>query len=121
MSKVIYKYEIDTIVVMPKGAEILSVQIQHGKPHMWALVDNKEQLEERQFNIIGTGWEMDFTNNKYIDTFQDGNLVWHVFEEVEGEYDAAYRDYVIRFKQYWGNKGYDVPSIETFIERNINK
>jgi hypothetical protein len=82
MNNVIYKYEIDTIVVMPKGAEILSVQMQHSKPHLWAIVNDNNELEERIFNIVGTGWEMDFNNNKYIDTFQDGNLVWHVFEEI---------------------------------------
>ena len=82
MNNIIYKYEIDTIVVMPKGAEILSVQMQHGKPHLWAIVNDNNELEERIFNIVGTGWEMDFSNNKYIDTFQDGSLVWHVFEEI---------------------------------------
>ena len=82
MYKVIYKYEIENIVVMPKGAEILSAQIQHGKPYLWALVNASNELEERIFNIIGTGWEMEFNNQKYIDTFQDGSLVWHVFEEI---------------------------------------
>ena len=83
MNTIIYKYEIDTIVVMPKEAEILCVQMQHGKPHLWALVNASNELEERVFNIIGTGWVMEFNNQKYIDTFQDGSLVWHVFEEIK--------------------------------------
>ena len=55
MSKVIYKYEVDTIVTMPDKAEILTVQLQNGRPWIWALVDISEQLVERNFNIIGTG------------------------------------------------------------------
>jgi hypothetical protein len=58
MSKVIYKYEVDTIVVMPIGAEILTVQLQNGKPWIWALVDKNNQLEERNFDIRGTGYEI---------------------------------------------------------------
>jgi hypothetical protein len=83
MSKVIYKYEVDTIVVMPIGAEILTVQLQNGKPWIWALVEWYNQLEERNFNVIGTGWEIEEVNHKYIATFQDGDMVWHVFEILE--------------------------------------
>jgi hypothetical protein len=80
MSKVIYKYEVDTIVTMPDKAEILTVQLQNGRPWIWALVDISEQLVERNFNIVGTGWELEEFNSKYIATFQDGSYVWHVFE-----------------------------------------
>lgn len=83
MSKVIYKYEVDTIVTMPDKAEILTVQLQNGRPWIWALVDISEQLVERNFNIIGTGWEIEEVNHKYIATFQDGSYVWHVFEILE--------------------------------------
>jgi hypothetical protein len=80
MSKVIYKYEVDTIVVMPDKAEILTVQLQNGSPWIWALVDTSEELVERNFNIVGTGWELEEFNHKYITTFQNGSYVWHVFE-----------------------------------------
>jgi hypothetical protein len=80
MSKVIYKYEVDTIVVMPDKAEILTVQLQNGRPWIWAMVDTDEALVERNFNVIGTGWEIEEFNSKYIATFQDGPMVWHVFE-----------------------------------------
>jgi hypothetical protein len=83
MSKVIYKYEVDTIVVMPIGAEILTVQLQHGTPWIWALVDRNNQLEERNFDIRGTGYEIEDINSKYIATYQEGPFVWHVFEILE--------------------------------------
>jgi hypothetical protein len=83
MSKVIYKYEVDNIVVMPHKAEILTVQLQNGRPWIWALVDTEKPSVERNFNVIGTGWEIEECNHKYIATFQDGDMVWHVFEILE--------------------------------------
>lgn len=39
----IYKYPIETVdqqqVKMPDGAQILTVQVQNGKPCLWAMVD----------------------------------------------------------------------------------
>ena len=56
---IIYKYpvileerfELD----IPEGAEILSVQMQRGKPKLWALVDPDINKVKREFLIIGTG------------------------------------------------------------------
>ncbi len=43
MTKNIFKYTLhlnDSIKIkMPVGAEILTVQLQYGKPQLWALVD----------------------------------------------------------------------------------
>jgi hypothetical protein len=81
MSRVIYKYEVNNgPIQMPKGAEILTVQMQHGKPMLWALVDIDHSNESRAIVIIGTGHDFDFPDYKYIATFQDGAYVWHVFE-----------------------------------------
>jgi hypothetical protein len=85
MAKVIWKYEIlienDFDVEMPKGAQILKVALQHGKPVMWALVDAAAEKEIRHFFVVGTGY---FLNNdgKHIDTFlmDQDRLVLHLFE-----------------------------------------
>jgi hypothetical protein len=81
--KTIYKYKIDYTgnIKMPKGAQVLCVQVQHNEPHLWALCEPDAEEEERHFDVYGTGWEID-RPGKYIGTFQlnDGSLVFHVFE-----------------------------------------
>lgn len=67
---------------LPKGAKILTVQVQFEKPQIWALVDPNADNEKRQFRMIGTGHEIKEKNLTYIGTFQmmGGHLVWHLFE-----------------------------------------
>jgi len=67
---------------MPKGAEILSVQIQHEKPTLWAICDTESKNETRNFSIYGTGHPINPNGKKFIATFQmaNGSLVWHLFE-----------------------------------------
>lgn len=71
-------------VVMPT-ATVLCVQVQNGRPYIWALVDPDTNLySERKFLIAGTGEEIDAHPDdlKYIDTWQmnGGSLVFHLFE-----------------------------------------
>lgn len=84
MTTTIYKYELpdDLILEMPKGAEVLTVQMQRGSPCLWARVDPEEQVEKRKFVIHGTGHPVPSSTGKYIATFQvdDETLVFHVFE-----------------------------------------
>ena len=86
MSKTIYKYPLQIIdeqwVNIPKGAEILTVQIQNGIPCLWAKVDAQEDNERRLIEIIGTGNPISNSDRKYISTIQleKGKLVFHVFE-----------------------------------------
>ncbi|MBQ8969210.1 MAG: hypothetical protein IJ064_05720 [Bacteroidaceae bacterium] len=69
---------------MPKGAKILTVQIQSGQPCIWAAVNPSSfENETRRFRIAGTGHPVeDAIIENYIGTFQmcDGKLVFHVFE-----------------------------------------
>lgn len=87
MEKEIWKYEISadqTIIEMPKDAEILSVQVQHEVPRIWALVDPENPIEERVIEIFGTGHKIpcEGISRKFIGTFQlyGGSLVFHLFE-----------------------------------------
>lgn len=83
--KTIYKYELtsqDASMKLPKGAEILTVQIQDGRPMLWALIDPDNVLEDRVISTVGTGWEVE-DNMKYICTYMEGYLVWHVFEMIQ--------------------------------------
>lgn len=91
MSDTIFKYEFDIAdhveISMPRGAEVLAVQLQHGVPCVWARVDPSEEGEIRRFRIFGTGHDLPGLtwNGRYVSTFQThgGALVWHLYEEHE--------------------------------------
>lgn len=82
----IYKYPLlpgRTYLEMPRGAQVLTVQMQRGSPYLWARVDPTEQKSMRVFEVFGTGHEMpDDPQLVYVATFQmdGGALVWHVFD-----------------------------------------
>jgi hypothetical protein len=84
----IFKYKIPQVgfivdVLMPIGAQILSVQSQNGAIQLWALVDPNVDWEPRSFIAFGTGHEIsDELILKYLSTVQEagGALIWHVFE-----------------------------------------
>ena len=82
--KTIWKYKLDNIggVEMPKGAEVLCVQVQDNEPCLWALVDPNAAKEIRHFLVVGTGHVIEKQYIKYVSTFQmhSGILVFHVFE-----------------------------------------
>lgn len=84
----IYKYPLniddEQTVELPVGAEILTVQLQHGRPHIWAAVDEDQpNLEARKLLTIGTGNPMPEVG-KYLGTYQTASggeaFVWHLFE-----------------------------------------
>jgi hypothetical protein len=81
----VYEYDLTVIgqqiIEMPVGANLLTVQLQHGNLKLWAAVDSNI-MTKRSIIIIGTGYEISYTPKKYIGTFQmmNGNLVFHVFD-----------------------------------------
>lgn len=96
MSQVVWKYELkpnegDSLLVtllMPKGAQVLTVQMQGATPQIWALVDPNAPKEVREFQVVGTGHTFEpRACLKYLGTFQLENgafmsptFVFHVFE-----------------------------------------
>jgi len=86
MIKQIWKYKVENVIEMPKEAEILSVQIQNGQMFnacIWVKVNPENELEKREFEVIGTGHSFEDSNKQYIGTYQDGPFVWHLFENVK--------------------------------------
>jgi len=87
--KTIYKYPFrptDRIVIdMPEGAEILCVQMQHGTPQVWAVVNPDAMPKARVLCLRGTGHAMKGNEGHYVGTFQmdGGMLVFHLFEAVQ--------------------------------------
>ncbi len=70
---------------LPKGAIVLTIQMQHNVPCIWVLVNPEVEKETRYFKVIGTGHpiEDDLATISYINTFQmhGGDLVFHLFEK----------------------------------------
>ncbi|MRM83380.1 hypothetical protein [Riemerella anatipestifer] len=87
MKKVIFKYSLqvedEQIISMQKGAEILTVQEQHGKPCLWALANPEAEKEEVKLVMVGTGHIFNTKNLKYIGTCQLINRLFpvHIFVE----------------------------------------
>ena len=83
--KQILKYLIpgnDFTILLPKGAEILTVHSQDGAAVMWAIVDQSLPGEYRRFINLGTGQVVPSGDLRYIGSFGlDGwSLVGHLFE-----------------------------------------
>lgn len=73
-------------IKMPKGAEVLTVQVQHGDPCVWARVDTDAPVQVRKFRWFGTGHliiERAAHKLHYVGTIQQigGSLVFHLFED----------------------------------------
>jgi len=86
-TRAVFKYPLPVLddyvrVDMPRGAELLCVQMQHGTPCVWALVDPTVALMTRVLRIAGTGHPIERDVGRYVGTFQmhGGALVFHVFE-----------------------------------------
>jgi hypothetical protein len=76
-------------IQMPKGSQILSVQIDQKTSHptIWAMVDPEKPEEERFFELFGTGqdiYEDMGIERVYIGTYQyqKGEFVGHIFERI---------------------------------------
>lgn len=89
MKQTIWKYQLemtaeDQVYQIPRGAEVLCVQMQHDIPTLWVRVFPGKKEEERKFQIVGTGHKVD-KYNKYIGTVQkDGGVfMWHIFEVIK--------------------------------------
>lgn len=70
-------------VLIPEGAQILTVKLQQGRPQIWALVDVSRPKVIRNFIMVPTGPEVDLGREPlYIGTIMTSNelLVFHFFE-----------------------------------------
>lgn len=85
----IWKYPLrvtdSQIIEMPAGAEILCVQVQHGKPVLYAKVKVSPGYQKAGVRIIthGTGHKVREDVGEYVSTYQqhNGDRVFHVFKQ----------------------------------------
>lgn len=80
---VIYRYSINELPrELPRGSRVLHVGIRpsDGIPSMWVLQDTGQPMEACMYIVFGTGKPLPMNPGKYVGTFYDGPLVWHLFE-----------------------------------------
>ncbi len=82
----IWKFPIEILdefeLQLPKDAKILTVQTQHNRPCIWALIDPTAEVVSKKFKIYGTNHKIPTLEGiTYIGTFQvdNGNYVFHLF------------------------------------------
>lgn len=79
---VIYKYQIPLFdyLEIPRGAKLLKIMMQDGKPTAWFEVPNGQPLVAREIRWVMTGEEPP-TDGKYIDTLcTDGYHIIHFYD-----------------------------------------
>ena len=82
--KTIWKYPLDLldgqqVLKMPKGAKILSIDIQGGLPTLWAEVDPEANPEARYFQVHGTGHPIS-NGSAFVGSAVGVPFVWHIYE-----------------------------------------
>jgi hypothetical protein len=83
--KTIHKYRLPASDVnelfLPENAEILCIQMQDDRPHLWAMVDPEKPVKKRLIVEYTTGQLLTDAKRTYIGTVQykDG-IVLHFFE-----------------------------------------
>lgn len=86
MSLTIWKYPLPSkarfTLKLPYGAEVLTVQMQHGIACLWAKVNPENTERNVSFLLVGTGTDAPIVA-KYIGLIQldDGDFVFHLFQE----------------------------------------
>jgi len=69
---------------MPKGAKLLTVQVQNSQPMLWAEVKTIAPPVKRKLVIVGTGTQYHPKSSyKYVATWQEPPYVWHLLDRGE--------------------------------------
>jgi hypothetical protein len=84
------KLKVETSIKLPKGSQILTIDVKDGVPSIWAMVDPNQPDEDRALLILPTGIEvpkdwkyMRFINTIILPKTQPGQetLCFHIFEK----------------------------------------
>lgn len=71
-------------VAMPKGAKLLTVQMQGDAIMLWAELDEAAPIVVRNLIRYGTGWDVAKDPGTYVGTVQgSGGFVWHLYDQGE--------------------------------------
>jgi hypothetical protein len=84
--KSIFKYPLALMttqrIMLPRDANILTVQLQDGTICLWAEVIPENPPVSCSIKLVGTGIAEVEPNDSYIGTVQQGPFVWHVYRSL---------------------------------------
>lgn len=94
MTAVIWKYPVNlgvNKIAMPLTVRPIKLGHQGGQLMMWAIVEPSETQIPRAIRIIGTGFEFDPKEWRYVDSTMVDGYVWHLIIErnINGEKGEA--------------------------------
>lgn len=71
---------------LPRDAELLTVDVEHGNPCLWAIVEEDEPWEPHVLLMVKTGESIaePITLAQHVGTFTRDETTLHVFELPEG-------------------------------------
>ena len=82
----LYKYPMtlqsDQFVDMPRGAQVISANIQPGQGMFcWAIVDTDAPIVSHLFAVLATGDKcgIEIRTAHFVNAIYDGPYAWHVF------------------------------------------
>ena len=85
MNKRVWKYILEPAseqtLSLPANAKILKILVLWGIPYLYALVDLRNEEENMLIQTFGTGHSVPNAGIEYIDTYANGDFVWHVFKK----------------------------------------
>jgi hypothetical protein len=81
----VWKYKLptrrDLRLLVPKGAELLGVDVVGNEYVLWARTEfDYQDTEVRYFEMVATGRPIPQGHPAYVGTIVDTGAVWHVFE-----------------------------------------
>lgn len=81
------KVEQEQSIAVPQAFKILTVRIQHGKPHVWVAVDTEAPTTRVMIETFATGQEIPPVQNcsdqrDYIGTYELDHLIFHVYQRL---------------------------------------
>ena len=85
MDKRIWKYILELsneqTLSLPANAKPLKILVLDGIPYLYALVDLRNEEENILIQTFGTDNIIPNDGVEYIDTYANGDFVWHVFKK----------------------------------------
>ena len=88
--RTIWKYQVPFTeqfsLDLPRGAEVLTMQLQREVPTIWVELDSDAPLISRTFALVGTGHPIPEDDVlMYVGTFQvqGGMFVYHLYEKLD--------------------------------------
>ena len=81
----IYNYPVkdEMTLNLRAGARVISIMTKENQPYIWVEIPDEGEIEERKFQIFGTGWPIN-DEVSYVGSYvEDDYFVWHLYEVIQ--------------------------------------